>query len=424
MLPTPGPLGNTSIQKVSDGSLDFRWGETDVARIEALVKPALLLWARRTAGFDLDQAAKKAGVKPDKLLAWEEGRARPTVVQLQKLAAVYRRPLGIFYLPQPPKDFKAMRDFRRLVPAGDHEFSPELLLEFRRAHYRRLVALDLATEMGQLPPALNLRANLSDDGETVADRLRRALQVTMAEQISWGQEYRAFLEWKGALERLGILVFQFPHVPVEEARGFSISERELPAIAVNSADAIRAKIFTLFHELAHLVLREEGVCDLLGSPRLGSEAIEAFCNRLSAAVLVPRQDLLSLPQVAQHEGSRPWSDEEIARLSNRYLVSQEVIVRRLVTVGKATKAFYERKREELHEAYTAALTQRRFGRSTPAGTAVNRLGLLFTRLVLDAYHTEAISAGAVSDYLDIRLKHLDAVEKTAFGPQPIGATAR
>jgi Zn-dependent peptidase ImmA (M78 family) len=195
-------------------------------------------------------------------------------------------------------------------------------------------------------------------------------------------------------------------------------------IAVNSADAIRGKIFSLFHEIAHLALREEGVCDLVGSPKSGSEAVEAFCNRVAAAVLVPQQDLLSLPQVSRHEGSEPWAQEELTRLANRYVVSVEALVRRLLTLGKATKAFYEKKRKELQEAYAASLAQRRFGRSTPAGTAVNRLGLLFTRLVLDAYHTEAISAGAVSDYLDIRLKHLDAVEKTAFGPQPAGATAR
>lgn len=390
-----------------------------MTRLEALVTPTLLAWARRTAGLDLAQAGKRTRVKPEKLEAWEAGDGHPSMAQMKRIAEVYKRPLAIFYLPAPPRDFKAMRDFRRLLTDLDHEFSPELLLEMRRARYRREVALELAKELDEVRPGLPVRAELSEDPENVALEIRRWVGVSIAKQAASPSEGAAFQSWKSTLEAKGILVFQFPHVAVSEARGFSISESELPAVSVNSRDAIRAKIFTLFHELAHLALHEEGVCDLEGSPAGNARAVEAFCNRVAAATLIPREDVLSLPSVAGAGSRKDWTDEDLKTLADRYFVSRESIILRLLGLGKTPQAFYDRKREELLKEYEEAAKRPRFGRSTPASKAVGRLGLLFTRLVLDAYHQETISASTVSDYLDIRLKHLGAVEKAAFGPEAI-----
>jgi hypothetical protein len=42
--------------------------------------------------------------------------------------------------------------------------------------------------------------------------------------------------------------------------------------------------------------------------------------------------------------------------------------------------------------------------------ALSKAGALFTRLVLDNYHRENITSGDLSEYLDIRLKHVSKVE--------------
>ena len=46
------------------------------------------------------------------------GEAHPSIPQLKKLAGVYKRPLSVFFLPEPPSDFMALRDFRRLALTG------------------------------------------------------------------------------------------------------------------------------------------------------------------------------------------------------------------------------------------------------------------------------------------------------------------
>jgi transcriptional regulator with XRE-family HTH domain len=84
---------------------------------DALIKPELLIWARQSAGFSLDAAAAKLRVSEDRLRSWEAGEARPTIAQLRTAAKTYKRPLAIFYLPEPPLDFQPLRDYRRVPDA-------------------------------------------------------------------------------------------------------------------------------------------------------------------------------------------------------------------------------------------------------------------------------------------------------------------
>jgi hypothetical protein len=43
-------------------------------------------------------------------------------------------------------------------------------------------------------------------------------------------------EWRALLERTGILTFQATDIDLDEARGFSISHKPLPAVIVNIKD--------------------------------------------------------------------------------------------------------------------------------------------------------------------------------------------
>src|SRR5512135_1281568 len=100
---------------------------------KALVKKELLIWARTSAGFQtVEEAAAAAGkLSPAKLTKWESGETLPSVPQLRKLAAAYKRPLAVFYLDEVPQGFMALRDLRRLPGVEMRRMSPSLLLEIR-----------------------------------------------------------------------------------------------------------------------------------------------------------------------------------------------------------------------------------------------------------------------------------------------------
>lgn len=387
--------------------------------MKALVKAELLEWARVSAHLSTSDAARKAQVKEEQLAAWEKGESQPSIPQLRKLGRVYKRPLAVFYLSKAPKGFDALRDFRRLPEDMVGRQSPELAFEIRRGRARREIALDLYQELvGEAPKPFSATASEHEDPETVAGRLREHFGLKPDEASSWRTVYDAFNRWRSALEDAGVLVFQAEDVDVSEVRGFSLSERLFPVVVVNIKDAVVGRIFSMLHETAHLMLRQGGLCDFEEESPRAQERIEVFCNRVAGAALMPRPSVLGEDVVRQHK-SMQWSDGEIVLLAQRYRVSREALVRRLLVLGKTTEDFYRKKRKELQAEYEAqqeeteqkkALGVETGGFAPPDRMAVSKAGPFFVRLVLDSYHQEKITANDLSSFLEVRLKHIPKIE--------------
>ena len=68
----------------------------------ALVKPELLTWARESAGLSLNLAADLAKIDSATLEDWESGHDLPSISELRKLGAIYKRPIAVFFLAEPP----------------------------------------------------------------------------------------------------------------------------------------------------------------------------------------------------------------------------------------------------------------------------------------------------------------------------------
>lgn len=80
--------------------------------VRALVEPDMLVWARESAGYSIEAAARKIGVPLERLHGWENEKVKnlPTLNQLRKMASVYKRPLSAFYLSEwPPPSWKNAR---------------------------------------------------------------------------------------------------------------------------------------------------------------------------------------------------------------------------------------------------------------------------------------------------------------------------
>jgi transcriptional regulator with XRE-family HTH domain len=94
------------------------------ARVIAIVKPALITWARESAGFTTAEAVKRLAIEEARLVAWEDPKSdeSPSIPQLRKLAALFKRPLAVFYMSEAPTGFTVMRDLRRLPTTGMRRF--------------------------------------------------------------------------------------------------------------------------------------------------------------------------------------------------------------------------------------------------------------------------------------------------------------
>jgi len=81
--------------------------------IIALPNPELLVWARESMGLDHENVASRLKIQSATVQSWELGSKKPSLTQLRRLADIYKRPLAVFYLPERPRDFQPLKDFRR-----------------------------------------------------------------------------------------------------------------------------------------------------------------------------------------------------------------------------------------------------------------------------------------------------------------------
>ncbi len=392
--------------------------------VRALVKPEILLWARKSAGFELDEVATGA---LSKLPQWEAGELKPTIGQLRALAKKYERPLAVFYLQEVPLDFQTIADFRRPPDKGMQRISPRLHLQVRAARERREIALDLLQESGDETPELTISATLDDDPEVVGARVRRFLGVDDDEQRgAWRDKRKAFDEWRSLIEAAGALVFQFDKVETSEASGFALSHTRLPVIAVNRADQPARRSFSLLHEFAHLLLSKSGVSQQfdIDTTSLPPETqnTEIWCNAVAAAALLPRTLFMGEERVRDHEKGDPiWTDDDINALASIFTVSRISILRRLLTLELTDRSFYKAKEAEYARGYAeflerkkASSASKRFGGRNMPYEAFSLLGRSFIRMVLTPYHNDRITLRDVSDYLNLKTDHIPRVERILF----------
>ncbi len=391
---------------------------------EALVNPDLLVWARESINMDPEEAADRIGVKVERLLQWESGERRPTVNQARKMSEVYLRPLAAFYLPNRPGDlgFHVPHDFRRLPQDAPRALSPELVAELRRVEYQRQAALDLVVPPPAGPAEFIGTVRVGEPIPAVAERVCRILDMPMSAREGWRSEYDAFNGWRSAIEDQGVLVMHLSGVEVAEVRGVALAERAFPVIAVNGKDSPTGRVFTLLHEFVHLLLGASAISNLRISrhPRSPEQKTEQFSNVVAGEVLAPRRDLLEHELVRDVSGAVDWSEESLRRLAQHFHVSREVIVRRLLILGRTSEAFYRRQRQK----YAGERRSAERGFLPMPRRIVRTTGAPFARLVIDAYHREAISSSDLAELLGARLKHLPALEALLEGHAALAGEGR
>lgn len=374
--------------------------------ISVSVAPAVLKWARLSNGDPIVESAEKLKVDINKLEAWEEGVETPvlSLTQLRTLVDFYKRPLATFLLPAPPEKLPELKDCRTLYGEEVYPLSRKVRLAIREARWFQHIAAEIAEDMKyNIEPKIG-KALLKTDVEELALRERDRLGIDITTQFHWEDKIVALKEWKNAVEAQNVLVFQLSLSKETEGlrlRGFSLADKLPLALVYNSKEVDEhPKIFSIFHEYAHLMLRVSGICDMSWS---NETEIEKFCNGFSGALLVPKNAFLNHRIVKKHSDENEWLDKELSVLSKDFKVSQEVILRRLLIFRKTTNSFYKewRSRPRRTKDSTGWAPQERM--------TISRRGLKLTFYILDAYKKEYITQGEAADYLGVSLQRVPKV---------------
>lgn len=383
-----------------------------------LNNPELLAWARETAGYDVEDVAdwfkKPAGI----ILAWEQGDEAPTYRQLQRFARKVRRPVAALFLPEEPDEPSPPEDFRVLPGQARDVFTPDALLAFREL---RSATAELRTLLDDLRDPLELALprwrSLRD--ESVIPRaagLRESLGITFDDQIGWGDAYEALNEWRNALFDHGVVVQIFP-VPVEDLRAFSVLANGLGGVGISTKDARAARVFSLFHEVAHLCLRKPGVSGETpeeASPAQGDTArLELYCDAFAAAFLLPHGH----PAVTQalHELQDDLTMQRALYHARRFKVSKYVIARRMLDLGRLERDYYwdEISRWRQHDAQAAAEPRAEGGGGNYLRNRVSRAGRRYVTKVMEAVDEGVLTTYEAGNILSLRPDRLEDARSMA-----------
>ncbi|MEA2046668.1 MAG: ImmA/IrrE family metallo-endopeptidase [Euryarchaeota archaeon] len=308
------------------------------------VNPDVLKWARETAGLSVDDVVRKMKrkrVTAETVLSWESGEDSPSYPQLERIAyKIYKRPLALFFFPEPPQEETPRQSFRTLPEYAIERLPERIRFLIRKA---RVMQLNLAELYDNANPASrhivrDLSFDPSVSSEEMAATVRDYLGIDLSRQRRWNNSEEALKVWRDALEEHGVFIFK-DAFRAEAFSGFCLYDEQFPIIYVNNSKPKNRQIFTLFHELAHLLFRTSGIDtpldDYLDHLVGDSRRIEVLCNLFTGEFLVPRRDF-------EHRiRGIAINDESIQELAETYNVSREVILRKPLDKKLVEQEVYE-----------------------------------------------------------------------------------
>ncbi len=368
------------------------------------VTPEVLRWAREEMEVKEEDAAREAGIELDELRAWERDGASIPLSTLQVLRKLYKKPLAVFLLSTPPKRVKQPTD-HRTFRNGTATKTKNLLLAIRRAQRMQEVFRDTLNENGETAVAHLPRFPRPLTPRKLAALARQDFQLSLETQIKWKDEREGLTALMRLVEAKGVLVFQMTFDP-KDARGFILPNKHPPVIVMSSSDAVRARIFTLLHEYCHLLLGQEGISDWNDR-----NPTERYCNQFASAFLMPLNALRAHLALAKYRSGVETNISVVVHmLVKDFKVSAEAVLTALVSLDVISQDFYDEERRRIAAEVEEYKKRKKKGGPSPAVKCVAQRGVPYVSAVISANKEGKIGLSDVSDYLDIRQKHLPKIE--------------
>jgi len=370
---------------------------------ELKINPKLLKWAREECGYSRPEIAAKIHVDDEQYTAWENNGTGLNLEELVALSKVCKRQIAFFFLTAVPAKTKKPTDYRNLEPALS-KLSDKTMLAMRRTSRFQ----DFLLQLNGLEHYLSkyswlseyhesFNGHLSSDGSV--NWIRNILDYPVEEQLGGKIDSEtSYKRWRNSFERnLGILVFQFS-MPKVEAQGFCYSNSYPFCITINNAYPATSRTFTLFHELAHILNSQSGLCKPNDTIFKKEEtSLEYDCNSFAGSLLVPTDVIVTVKD-----------KDTIFKYATELKISSEVYLRRLFALGKISEnEFFAL----LDEVRNSVLVTRPHYSKSPVNKSINSRGVALFNSTLEAMNQRKISYSMASDILGLKINYLYGLQK-------------
>ncbi len=370
------------------------------------VNPDMLIWARETAGLSLEETAQRMKKAVGIIKSWEKGEGAPTYVQLEKLAyQIFKRPLALFFFPEPPLEESPKQSFRTLPEQEIEIMSSRMKILIRKARVMQANLIELNEEINPAEKQIFKHLNFDVNQSLVekANDIREFLGISLDQQISWKDTGEALKRWRESLEENGIFIFKDAFRD-DGFSGFCLYDDQFPLIYINNSKPDTRQIFTLFHELAHILFKTGGVDtrldDYINYLDGDDRKIEIICNRFAGEFLVPDSDFNN--QIT----SVTLNDKTLQDFADRYKVSREVIIRKFLDRNIIDQRYYSQKTQEW-----AGSEKQKKGKG---GNYYNNIGVYLSQKYMEVafsnFYQNRISDFQLAEYLGVKAKGIAIME--------------
>ena len=388
---------------------------------KAYITPNVLQWARESARMSEEVAAAKVSVSAEKLKEWEKGTDKPTIRQAQTLAKAYKRPFAVFFLPEAPRDFQTLQDFRS---TGSKSLTTSSIFIIREIQQKQAWISDMNEENEEEKLPFVGRFSINDNPEIVARDILNTLDINP-------MNYRTdhpIKEWIHAAEAKGVFVSRTSFInsyltlDSEELQGFAISDPYAPFVFVNSDDWNAPQLFTLVHELAHIWIAETGISNDV-EPEIKNNQkyhpVELFCNEVAANALMP-------PEFFDGFDATTFRNAKLLFRTAKLLgVSSFALLIRSFNLNKISNSHYHRLKQEAEDEFAAFLQHeaekkaKQKDKEAPGGPnyyllQLNRNSRLFTQTVIDSFRGGFIEPTIASQLLNVQVNRFSKLEAQLF----------
>lgn len=343
---------------------------------------------------DVTKKTTLSKLDENRLRKIEAGEIEPTISEVMEFARIFKRPFPLFFLPEPPSDVPVLLDKRTGLGHGTDP-GGDLSMAIARAQEVQdfIAGLSRSSERSKSEVPVPDSSEKSDP-EKLAAWARRHMGIERVFEKSRRDSDEALAGWILEVEKIGIIVLQETFSP-KGTSAFSIGEYKPPILVLCFKDAARRRIFSLFHELAHIFLRQSVICNLAYER---TEHDEKFCDKFSAAFLMPEDEVRSLKASLRVDMDR--LAEKISAVSG---ASIESAFLRLVDLNITTFDEYLKRKPYWDEAYAGWLTkqQQKGGgpNPNPVGTAIKKGGRTLSSAVGEAFQSGSISRADASSIM-------------------------
>lgn len=388
---------------------------------KAYITPNVLKWARESARMSEEVACTKVSVSSEKLKEWENGDSLPTIRQAQTLAKAYKRPFALLFLPEIPRDFQPLQDFRK---SGSKPFNTSSIFIIRETQQKQSWIRDLYEENKEKKLSFVGKFNIKDNPEVVAKDILKTLDINPANY----QSDNPIKVWIEKAESKGIFISRtsFIHsrlkLDSDELQGFAISDEFAPFVFINSDDWNAPQLFTLVHELAHIWIAESGISNEIEQNVKDKDKyhpVELFCNEVAANALIPKEIINNLDNVTFQ------NSKEIFKSAKNLGISSFAFLVRAYNLNLINFATYQSLKKDAEyefgeflkrEAEKKAKQKEKENKGGPNYflLQLNRNSRLFTQTVLDTFRGGGIEPSLASNLLNVQINKFQKLEAQLY----------